>query len=186
MTEKPKAKFKSKFNKQSIAQRYELDPIDLEILKYRVKDKHISIRELARVVEVTTLTIQRHLEKPAYKSAYEELTASTDTLLKKAAREAAIRLIDLIKKGDKDVALKACRVALAPYINQHTVTAPPSVKFVTTVTPDGNLVQEVMTMELSPGEEAGVIADGNEQDLANQESEKESVIDAEFSQDSDA
>jgi hypothetical protein len=145
-----------KIKNPSFAERYNLDEIDKRIIQLKLKHPNISMRDLAQALDVTVNTIFTHCNKPGFVQAYEEVTATTEDLLKKAAREGALRLIQIIKTGDNDAAVKAIRMALAPYVNQHAVdvSVKPAREFKTTFQPDGTLLQEVIDAELGPIVEA--------------------------------
>lgn len=127
------------------AESFVMEPVDKEILKLMIEFPLITVQEIAETLRLPLEDVARRRRSKVVKARYAELTASTDEHLKIAARKAAMRLASLVQDPDKQVALAAIKIALAPYINRAdiNVNMKSAIVFKSTVTPDGNLIQEV-------------------------------------------
>lgn len=127
------------------AERFVMEPLDKEILKLMIEFPLITVSEIAATLRVPIEDVARRRKSKLIKTRYAELTASTEEHLKIAARKAAMRLATLVQDADKQIALAAIKIALAPYINRAdiNVNMKSAIVFKSTVTPDGNLIQEV-------------------------------------------
>lgn len=127
------------------AESFVMEPVDKEILKLMIEFPLITVQEIAETLRLPLEDVARRRRSKIVKARYAELTASTDEHLKIAARKAAMRLAALVQDPDKQVALAAIKVALAPYVNSANINmnVRQAVVFKSTVTPDGNLIQEV-------------------------------------------
>lgn len=142
-----KAKEVEKFNIGSL---YDLDHVDQALLRHLIKYPDARYIELIEISKLTENAIRARRNKPEFRRAWSEITATTAEHLKEAARRAAVRLKKLVDDDDKQVALKAVGMALGPYINksQVDINMAPRLIFKTTVQADGGLLQEVIAEEL--------------------------------------
>lgn len=135
---------------KSIADKYELDDNDRFIMKHIIQFPKITNRELGAMLGMHLTGIHARRKKPAFIKAYKDLQDSAGDLLVRAARDAARRLIALVNDPDKNVALKAIRMALTPYLgpqNEMNISVPILKVYDTTVKPDGTLFQQVIEAE---------------------------------------
>lgn len=130
---------------------YSLDDKDREILKLVLQFPEISDQDISGIVEMNRSTVRFRRLKPAFKAAYNDLMQSTRELLAEAAKAGARRLIQLVKSDDKQIAVQAIKIALAPYINQlqHNVSTAPIRIFETSLTATGDLIQQVIEAEMT-------------------------------------
>lgn len=128
---------------------YQLDDIDKKIIQLKRAFPRITAKEIAFQCGVSDQTVRYRCNKPAMKAAWEDLTRSTDDLLKEAAREAVRTILKHLKHKDPKVALTAAKMALAPYLNQHSLNVQADVRtWKTDVSQDGSLIQTVIEAEL--------------------------------------
>lgn len=130
---------------------YSLDDKDREILKLVLQYPEISDQDISAVLHMHRSTVRFRRLKPSFMAAYNDLMQSTRELLAEAAKAGARRLIQLVKCDDKQIAVQAIKIALAPYINQlqHNVSAAPIRIFETSLTASGDLIQQVIEAELN-------------------------------------
>ena len=132
-------------DKVEAVERYNLDPVDAQILKLMIQFPLISTEDIAATVNIPLDEARKRRAKKALRAKYAEITSSTEEHLRVAAKRAAYKLSQLVQHEDPDVALAAIKIALAPYINRAEVNVnmKSAVIFKSTVSPDGSLIQEV-------------------------------------------
>jgi hypothetical protein len=132
-------------DKVEAVERYNLDPVDAQILKLMIQFPLISTEDIAATVNIPLEEARKRRAKKALRAKYAEITSSTEEHLRVAAKRAAYKLSQLVQHEDPDVALAAIKIALAPYINRAEVNVnmKSAVIFKSTVSPDGSLIQEV-------------------------------------------
>lgn len=137
---------------------YQLDDVDRAILKHDARYPGCSARaiseaiakEIGRTIHHTS--VHRRMQKPAYVKARSEIDMSCHDVLKRAATKAARKLETLLDSRDEDIAFKASKELLKPFLGADNAgpAFKPIVIFRTNITPDGNLIQEVIDAELGP------------------------------------
>lgn len=106
---------------RSIALKYRLDEMDKKILDLRIKYPSLDSREIADVLEVGEAAINSRFMKPAMQRAMQEHTKTFFEQLGDLQMMAVKRLKQLVNDSDKDIAIAAIKIAMAPMINQHTL-----------------------------------------------------------------
>lgn len=106
---------------RSIALKYRLDEMDKKILDLRIKYPTLDSREIADVLEVGEGLINSRFMKPAMQRAMQEHTKTFFEQLGDLQMMAVKRLKQLVNDSDKDIAIAAIKIAMAPMINQHTL-----------------------------------------------------------------
>ena len=133
----------------------ELDVVDKQILNLISQNMMITCREIADKIGMSFTSVSKRMKKPKFMQAYEEITHTTAQIMEKNAKKAARRIGEFIEDDEKKIAIEACKIALSPYLNQHshTVTQQNVVVYKTTVQSDGSLLQSVIeadTVENNP------------------------------------
>lgn len=105
---------------RSIALKYRLDEMDKKILDLRIKYPSIESKDIADVLEVGEGVINSRFMKPAMQRAMAEHSKTFFEQLGDLQMMAVKRLKQLVNDSDKDVAIAAIKIAMAPMINQHT------------------------------------------------------------------
>lgn len=151
---------------QFLANRYELDNIDMALLRHLSKFPDTPHTELAKMVGLQRAAVSKRLKKPAFKKAWDEVLADTKDIMQKNAKLAAKRLTQLIASEDNSTALNAIKIALAPWVQEYMarIGAEPVQQigtrvYETTVQVDGSLVQKVIELEAERGGQAGNVVD---------------------------
>ncbi len=153
---KPETEGEIKKAIESLMIEYELDVVDKQILNLLSQDLMLTTRDIAAKVGMTYPSIAKRMKKRGFILAYEYITQTTAQIMENNAKKAARRIGRFIDdEDDKKIALEACKIALSPYLNQHThvVTQQNVMVYKTTVQPDGSLLQAVIeadTVENSP------------------------------------
>ena len=106
---------------RSIALKYRLDEMDKKILDLRIKYPSLESKEIADVLEVGEGVINSRFMKPAMQRAMQEHSKTFFEQLGDLQMMAVKRLKQLVNDSDKDVAIAAIKIAMAPMINQHTL-----------------------------------------------------------------
>lgn len=142
---------------ENVGSPWELDSIDNLLLKHLIKYPAATNQSLGDLVGLGERAIRARRSKPEFERAFMELTASTQTHLKEAARRAASRLKRLVDDDDKDIAMQAMKLALSNHLGnkqQVDVTLAPKIVYRTSVQVDGSLLQEVVEAEVAALPEA--------------------------------
>jgi uncharacterized protein YaiI (UPF0178 family) len=152
---KPETEVEIKRAIESLMIEYELDVVDKQILNLLSQDLMLTTRDIAAKVGMTYPSIAKRMKKRGFILAYEHITQTTAQIMENNAKKAARRIGRFIEDDEKKIALEACKIALSPYLNQHThvVTQQNVMVYKTTVQPDGSLLQAVIeadTIENSP------------------------------------
>jgi hypothetical protein len=105
---------------RAIALKYRLDEMDKKILDLRIKYPSLDSKEIADVLEVGEAAINSRFMKPAMQRAMQEHSKTFFEQLGDLQMMAVKRLKQLVNDSDKDVAIAAIKIAMAPMINQHT------------------------------------------------------------------
>lgn len=137
---------------ERVAAQYELDILDKQILKIKSLDPFIDCRTIAKKLGVNFATVSLRLKKPRFKMVWDSIMETTTEAMEKNARKAAQRLSELIGHKNERIALEAIKLALSPWINQHShqISVAPTVTYKTTVQADSTLLQEVVEAEVLP------------------------------------
>lgn len=106
---------------RSIALKYRLDEMDKKILDLRLKYPSLDSKEIADILEVGEGAINARFMKPAMQRAMQEHSKTFFEQLGDLQMMAVKRLKQLVNDPDKDVAIAAIKIAMAPMINQHTL-----------------------------------------------------------------
>jgi len=138
---------------EELKARYELDNIDMMILKHLSKFPTTTATELAVIVGLQRPAVSKRMAKPAFKRALDEILADTKQVMQRNALAAAKRLSKLIQSEDTSVALNAIKIALTPFVQkmlaEETQAVVPVIRtYETTVAPDGSLVQKMIEAEI--------------------------------------
>jgi hypothetical protein len=147
----------------SLANRYELDNIDMALLRHLSKFPDTPHAHLAKLVGIQRGAVSKRMKKEAFKRAWDEVLADTKDIMQKNARLAAKRLTQLIQSDDKTVAINAIKIALTPWMQQYMAQnqdSGSSVKvYETTVAVDGTLVQKVIELEAERDAKKNLVGD---------------------------
>jgi len=150
----------------SLSNRYELDNIDMALLRHLAKFPDTPHAHLAKLVGIQRSAVSKRMKKEAFKRAWDEVLADTKSVMQKNALMAAKRLAKLIQHDDDEIALNAIKVALAPWVQQQLAMANAApvimntVKtYETTVSSDGSLVQQMIEAEVSRGAHDSIVVD---------------------------
>jgi len=153
---------------QFLANRYELDNLDMILLRHLSKFPDTPHTELAKLVGLQRAAVSKRLKKPAFKKAWDEVIADTKDIMQKNARLAAKRLTQLIASEDNTTAINAIKIALAPWVQEYMakIGAEPVPQmgtrvYETTVQVDGSLVQKVIELEAERGGQSGEVVDAD-------------------------
>jgi predicted DNA-binding protein (UPF0251 family) len=95
----------------------ELDELDRKILKTLVDFPELTQEQIAIALGISKSNVYQRLTKPAFKRARADMVKDFIDLLKDAQSAAVRRLRSLVQDQDKNIALAAIRLAMAPYIN---------------------------------------------------------------------
>lgn len=138
---------------EEIKSRYELDNIDMLMLKHLSKYPTTTATELSAIVGLQRSAVSKRLAKPAFKRALDDVMADTKEVMKRNALAAARRLGKLINSKDDSTALNAIKVALTPFVQKmfadEGVNVVPMIRtYETTVAVDGTLVQKMIEAEI--------------------------------------
>jgi hypothetical protein len=138
---------------EELKARYELDNIDMMMLKHLSKFPATTATELAGIVGLQRPAVSKRLAKPAFKRALDEVMADTKEVMKRNALAAARRLGKLINSKDDNTALNAIKIALTPFVQKmfadESVSVVPMIKtYETTVAVDGSLIQKMIEAEI--------------------------------------
>lgn len=106
---------------ESAALRFQLDEIDKKILDLRFKYPSLVSKDIADVLNVAESYVSNKLLKPAMQRAMQEHSKTFFDNLSDLQMLAVKRLKQLVNDQDKNIALSAIKIAMAPMINQHTV-----------------------------------------------------------------
>ena len=126
---------------------YEIDRLDRSILQLFVDHPIIKNAEVARKLGISLSTITLRKSKPAYKKAYSDLMSTSDELLERAQKMAARRLLNFIKDPDKKFAMDAMKLALSQRAQKREVEVKEEIIFQTRVGNQGQLMQELISIE---------------------------------------
>lgn len=149
-TQKLPCRFDTNGNEDIIGNYIELDDFDRLLLKMLASYPDIKSTKLAKIFNTSESFIRIRRKKPAFRLALQRLLATTNSLLEEAAQKAAHKLIELIDHENPAISLAAVKIALT----RHLATLPDSVRerivaYKTTITSDGNLLQEIVKEEIS-------------------------------------
>lgn len=106
---------------RSIALKFQLEEIDKKILDLRIKYPTLLNKEIADVLEVTEAYVNQRILKPAMQRAMAEHSKTFFDQLSDLQMLAVKRLKQLVNDQDKNIALAAIKIAMAPMTNQHTL-----------------------------------------------------------------
>lgn len=148
----------------SLSNRYELDNIDMALLRHLAKFPDTPHAHLAKLVGIQRSAVSKRMKKEAFKRAWDEVLADTKSVMQKNALMAAKRLAKLIQHDDDEIALNAIKVALAPWVQQQLTSVAPVIMntvktYETTVSSDGSLVQQMIEAEVSRGAHDSIVVD---------------------------
>lgn len=108
-------------NVESIADRYSLSDNDKRILELRFKFPGIENQEIAEALSLAKKYISERTLRPAMQRAMSEHAKTVYESAIDLQKIAIARLKKLVNDPDKQVALAAIRIAMAPMTNQHFV-----------------------------------------------------------------
>ena len=93
-------------------EKYELDEVDMKILRLLIDYKKISNIAIGEIVNLTNKQVGRRRKRPAFKKVLFEYLSKPIDIIVSAKPEAAIRLKRLTKSKDEKIAIKACELVL--------------------------------------------------------------------------
>ena len=126
-----------------------LDHLDRVLLKYTIEYPNLDATKLSKILNIGVKVIRERRKEPIFQLELQKLSRTTDALLEEAAKKAVLRLIELIDSPNQEIALSACKLALTrkmqelPENTQRRIIA-----YQTSISPDGTLLQEIVTEEL--------------------------------------
>ena len=127
-----------------------LDHLDRVLLKYTVEYPSLDATKLAKILNIGVKVVRERRKDPLFQLELQKLSRTTDALLEDAAKKAVLRLVALIDSPDEEVALAACKLALTRKMNELPEnTQRRIVAYQTSISPDGTLLQEIVTEELN-------------------------------------
>jgi hypothetical protein len=152
---------------EELKSRYELDNIDMLMLKHLSKFPATNATELAGIVGLQRSAVSKRMAKPAFKRALDDALATTKDVMQRNALLAARRLTKLIQSEDTTVAINAIKIALTPFVQkmlaEETQAVVPVIRtYETTVAPDGSLVQKMIEAEIERDSKKTIDADFSE------------------------
>lgn len=130
---------------------WELDEVDREILKVMVDYPDISASDVAEAVNITPYQLKARQDRPSFRRAHEDLTATAEAYMKHVQASAVRKLHALVRDNDKKIALQAIKIALQPMLNKQEININQrrEIVFRTKIGESGQLLQEVIEVEVS-------------------------------------
>lgn len=122
----------------------------LKILKCFRDNPEVTVRQISKIIGITTPQIYRHLKAPNLAEAVREIKGSVHEIVADAQRIAAKRMKRLIMSENENIALKASAEVLRPMLDSASRDAQGGVRFVT-------IVNEVGVLESRPDNAIDII-----------------------------
>ena len=143
---------------------YKMEDIDREIIRLLVDYPDIKNKDLARVLSTNVEDIQSRKGKAIVKKALIELFQTNKELLVRTQQIALHRLMKLIQSTDESIALRATQIALTPMMNEYKFGqqdgAVTEIIFRSRIGPQGQLMQDIETIEDKPKTTLDLLAGG--------------------------
>lgn len=106
---------------EPIGNKYSLDDLDKRIIELRTKYPQLQQKEMAETLSISLAHLNSRMLKPAFQRAMQEYNKDLFSLVGELQVQAVRRLKQLVNDPDKDIAIAAIKIAMAPMTNQHTV-----------------------------------------------------------------
>jgi hypothetical protein len=140
---------------EKVAELFQLNEFDKKALEVTVKFPKMTQSEIAETLNVSLHYYRNRITRPAFQRALSEYTKDIFTSVGELQLLAVKRLKLLVNDPDKDIALAAIRIAMAPMTNQHTLNVRNNNEgkvFEVSIGPNGQINKEFKnTMELLDG-----------------------------------
>lgn len=131
---------------ENIFLKYNLDPIDRQILRLLIANPGIKNEEIAEIVGKSKETVGWRQRREAFKKAYSEQLMSAPELFQKAQELAIKKLIQLIQGSNEKLAFEAAKIFAFPLMQAQAAALTPKVEetitFKTRIGPAGEIIRQ--------------------------------------------
>jgi hypothetical protein len=106
---------------EPIGNKFSLDDLDKRIIDLKTKYPQLQHKELAETLSIDLNYLTTRMLRPAFQRAMQEYNKDLFSLVGELQIQAVRRLKQLVNDPDKDIAIAAIKIAMAPMTNQHTL-----------------------------------------------------------------